>query len=43
MRRDNVPRVNALRDLLGRPPTPVIRLPSLLPHDTETRRAALLH
>lgn len=43
MRRDNVPRVNLLRELLGRPPTPVIHFPSLLPRDTETRRAALLH
>jgi NADH dehydrogenase len=42
MRRDNVPRVNLLRALLGRPPTPVVHYPSLLPRDTETRRAALL-
>jgi uncharacterized protein YbjT (DUF2867 family) len=43
MRRDNVPRVNLLRELLGRSPTAVIHFPSLLPRDTETRRAALLH
>ena len=42
MRRDNVPRVNLLRDLLGRAPTPVVHYASLLSRDTETRRAIVL-
>lgn len=37
MRRDNMPRVNLLRALLGRAPTPVVRYDSLLPR---TRPAA---
>lgn len=39
MRRDNVPRVNLLRELLGRAPTAVVRYASLLSSDTEARLA----
>jgi uncharacterized protein YbjT (DUF2867 family) len=42
MRHDNVPRVNLLRELIGRAPTPVVRYASLLGRDNETRRAVAL-